>query len=110
MPSVVDHSELVAEIPMVEKMSTHDRLKHAKKRRIQQLKRFQQHEKQVDKDIKKKKAKAQYKDRTIKVHFISSVMLLDAAARNDVDEGEKFAIVLYAKSLVRHNRAVTAVH
>ncbi len=95
MPTITkmtDHTELVAEIPLVEKMSTHDRLKHAKKRRVQQLKRYNQNEKQAGKENKKKKnnnnKKPAKKKRTIKVHFVNNVMLLEAAARNDVEEGK----------------------
>ena len=44
-PSVVEHAELVAELPTVEKMTTADRLKHAKKRRAQQLKKYNMYDK-----------------------------------------------------------------
>ena len=44
---MIEHDELVAEIPHVEKMATAERLKHARKRRQQQLKKFGQYEKQV---------------------------------------------------------------
>ena len=91
---MADHSELVAEITMVEKMSTQERLKHAKKRRNQQIKKFSQYERQLDKDHNKKNKKNQgnkkpppKKQRTIRITFDSNVMLLEAAARNDIDEG-----------------------
>ena len=45
---VTDHEELVAEIPQIERMATAERLKLAKKRRQQQLKKFSQYEKQVN--------------------------------------------------------------
>ena len=95
MPAAIkmtEHAELVAELPLVEKMSTHDRLKHAKKRRNQQLKRYNQMEKQYGKENKKKKnnnnKKPTKKKRTSRVHFVNNVMLLEAAARNDVEEGK----------------------
>ena len=44
---LVEHDDLVGELPLVEKMSTAERLKHAKKRRQHQLKKFSQYEKQV---------------------------------------------------------------
>ena len=96
---MADHSELIAEIGVVEKMSTQDRLKHAKKRRNQQLKRFWQYEKQLDKEQNKKSKKsgkkanvnnmnAENKKRNKgKITFINNIMLLEAAARNDVEEG-----------------------
>ena len=46
---MTEHDELVAEIPHVEKMATAERLKHAKKRRQQQLKKYNQYDKQVSK-------------------------------------------------------------
>lgn len=87
---MADHSDLVAELTTVEKMATPDRLKHAKKRRSQQLKRFANYEKQLEKDKNKKNKQSQNQRRAKKrarVKFIHNIMLLDAAARNDVDEG-----------------------
>lgn len=68
-----------------------ERLKLARKRRVQQLKKWSQREKEYSgkrkKDVgmrsKKSAAASGYK-----VHFVPSVMLLEAAARNDVDEGK----------------------
>ena len=104
---MADHHELIAEIAVVEKMSTQDRLKHAKKRRNQQLKRFWQYEKQLDKEQNKKSKKggkktnvntmnAENKKRNKgKITFVSNIMLLEAAARNDVEEGRcQFIIFL----------------
>jgi protein phosphatase 1 regulatory subunit 16A len=47
---MTEHNDLVLEIPIVEKMSTQERLKHAKKRRSVQLKKFANYEKQIDKE------------------------------------------------------------
>ncbi|KAH8019235.1 hypothetical protein HPB51_018462 [Rhipicephalus microplus] len=85
---MADHSELVTEMSVVEKMSTQERLKHAKKRRQQQLKKWSQHERELQK-AKKGKASSPAvapPPTEYKVHFVPSVMLLEAAARNDVDE------------------------
>ncbi|KAH9362274.1 hypothetical protein HPB48_002252 [Haemaphysalis longicornis] len=84
---MAEHSELVTEMCVVEKMSTQERLKHAKKRRQQQLKKWSQHERELQK-AKKGKASSPAAPADYKVHFVPSVMLLEAAARNDVDEGE----------------------
>ena len=97
---MADHTELVAEIALVEKMATQDRLKHAKKRRNQQLKKYAQYEKQLDKESKKKNKDKNHlkhkrnnnQKRTIKVHFVSNVMLLEAAARNDINEGKTSSV------------------
>lgn len=85
-----DHSELVAEIASVEKMATQDRLKHAKKRRNQQMKRWANYERQLEKDKSKKgkQSSNQRRHRRQRVRFIHNIMLLEAAARNDVEEGK----------------------
>ena len=96
----MDHSELVAEIPLVEKMSTQDRLKHAKKRRTQQLKRYSQYEKQLDKENNKKKksvaimGKKPKKKGSARVNFVNNVVLLESAARNDIEEGKMFSFCI----------------
>ena len=94
---MAEHSDLVSELNSVERMSTLDRLKHAKKRRTQQLKKFVQYEKQLEKEQHKKRkagtasanaAASKQKKKARNVCFISDIMLLEAAARNDLDEGE----------------------
>lgn len=83
-----EHSDLIAEMPLLEKMSTQERLKLARKRRMQQLKKWNQREK--DFGYKKKtvdSSKRRDNKSDYKVHFIPSVMLLEAAARNDIEEG-----------------------
>ncbi|XP_072306779.1 protein phosphatase 1 regulatory subunit 16A [Eucyclogobius newberryi] len=79
-----DHNELVAEMATIGRLSATERLKHAQKRRAQQLKAWTQMEKDA---VRGSRAKAdKKKTRTIKVMFPSAVTLLDAAARNDVQE------------------------
>lgn len=53
-PKMSDHSELMSEMTVVEKMSTQERLKHARKRRLQQLKRWSQREKELQQTKRKK--------------------------------------------------------
>ncbi|EEC14196.1 conserved hypothetical protein [Ixodes scapularis] len=88
---MAEHSELVTEMCVVEKMSTQERLKHARKRRQQQLKKWTQHERDLQKGKGKAGPRAALRAgapaQEYKVHFVPSVMLLEAAARNDVDEG-----------------------
>ena len=101
---MAEHSDLVSEINSVERMSTLDRLKHAKKRRAQQLKKFVQYEKQLEKDKNKRRkvgtaaaaasASKHPAKKARNVCFISDVMLLEAAARNDLDEGESQYLTL----------------
>jgi len=97
---MADHSELIAELSAIEKMPTGERLKHAKKKRSLQLKKFQQYEKQLEKELNKKARKsvvvvekmsvarpAGKSKKYCKVRFISNIILLEAAGRNDIQEG-----------------------
>lgn len=95
---MAEHSELVNEMAILEKLGTQERLKMAKKRRLQQLKKWSQREKEFLNQSKKNKKsdhngfddgeKENKKRRNDNVHFVPSVMLLEAAARNDIDEGK----------------------
>lgn len=80
-----EHGELLAEMATMGRLSATERLKHAKKRRAQQLKAWAQMEKDAARGSRAKADKK--KPRTSKVTFPSAVTLLDAASRNDLDEG-----------------------
>jgi len=105
---MTEHEDLVDELSAADKMSTADRLKAARKKRLLQLKKYQQYERQLEKENNKrtsaapsgrKKAATSTKpvsaQRTPRVQFVSNVVLLEAAARNDIDEG----IIWYCPSL-----------
>uniref|UniRef100_I3KAH3 Glutamic--pyruvic transaminase n=1 Tax=Oreochromis niloticus TaxID=8128 RepID=I3KAH3_ORENI len=79
-----EHGELLAEMATMGRLSATERLKHAKKRRAQQLKAWAQMEKDAARGSRAKADKK--KPRTSKVTFPSAVTLLDAASRNDLDE------------------------
>lgn len=76
---MADHLELVAEIPRVEKMSVQVRLEHAKKRRSQQLKRY---DRDIDKEYQPPPSK-----KTPPVKFEPRIILLEATSRGDSEEG-----------------------
>lgn len=90
---MADHAELIAELPQVEKMTTQERLKHARKRRMQQLKKWSQREKDYYRDSNSKKKRTDLnmlkksKKFGCQIHFVPSVMMLESAARGDVEEG-----------------------
>lgn len=94
----MEHYELVQEMPSIERMTTQDRLKHARKRRSQQLKKWAQYEKQLEKESTKKKKKEPQQDsmkrnkrrKTDRVQFVANIALLESAARNDLEEGRKY--------------------
>ncbi|XP_062424448.1 protein phosphatase 1 regulatory subunit 16A [Rhea pennata] len=85
---MAEHLELLAEMPAVGRMSTQERLKHAQKRRTQQLKKWAQFEKEAQgkKARAEKRRKSSSSSKEKRVMFPTSVQLLEAAARNDVEE------------------------
>lgn len=76
----MDHSELVSEMAHIEHMSTQERLHLARRRRSQQLKLWAQREKEWQRHRAKERSKP-------KIYFSDNVMLLEAASRNDIAEG-----------------------
>lgn len=167
---MADHSELVSEMALLEKMSTQDRLKLARKRRLQQLKKWNQKEKEFlsnqskNKHTKKqdilssrafKSASASFTSsaspsamntssttttsssssnsvtgimsrkhllghhhnqqhkspngQSYKVHFVPSVMLLEAAARSDIDEVRRLLLLSVSPDSANED-GLTALH
>ncbi|TRY64732.1 hypothetical protein DNTS_017789 [Danionella cerebrum] len=83
---MAEHAELLAEMGTIGRLSATERLKHAQKRRAQQLKGWAQMEKDTARAHKSNhKGDALRKSR--RVTFNSNVMLMEAAARNDLQEG-----------------------
>ena len=90
---MAEHAELLAEMTTVGRLSATERLKHAQKRRAPQLKGWAQMEKEharagkaSQKSDREKKSK---KDGGKKVTFPNNITLLEAAARNDLEEGKR---------------------
>ncbi|XP_063363115.1 protein phosphatase 1 regulatory subunit 16A isoform X2 [Cydia amplana] len=77
----MEHSDLVSEMAQVEHLTTQERLHLARRRRMQQLKLWQQREKEWARSRAKRE-----KSTKRNIFFSDSVMLLEAAARNDIDE------------------------
>ncbi|NXT17649.1 PP16A phosphatase, partial [Syrrhaptes paradoxus] len=88
---MAEHLELVAEMPAVARLSTPERLKHAQKRRAQQLKKWAQAEKEAQGpkgERKRRRRKSDSRGKT--VTFPASIQLLEAAARHDTEEVRQF--------------------
>jgi len=100
----MEHSALVAEIPFVERMPLSDRLRHAKKRRAQQLKAYTQREKRLVKEasLSGKRSGKRGSDtsgvttlseesvkngRQNRLQFADGVLMMEAVVRNDISEG-----------------------
>ncbi|XP_043923361.1 protein phosphatase 1 regulatory subunit 16A [Protopterus annectens] len=85
---MAEHMELLAEMPVVSRMTTQERLKHAQKHRTQQLKKWAQYEKDMQgkksKPEKRKRQKSRGEQK--QVTFPPNVTLLEATARNDIEE------------------------
>ncbi|CAL8292889.1 unnamed protein product [Lota lota] len=79
-----EHGELLGEMATVGRLSATERLKHAQKRRAQQLKGWAQMEKDSTRGSRAKADKK--KARTRRVTFPDTITLLEAASRNDVEE------------------------
>ncbi|XP_017776693.1 PREDICTED: protein phosphatase 1 regulatory inhibitor subunit 16B isoform X2 [Nicrophorus vespilloides] len=77
----MEHADLISEMPHIEQMPTPERLVLAKRRRTQQLKIWQQREKEYF-----KKPLKMHKSNKRSIYFNDSVVLLEAATRNDIDE------------------------
>ncbi|XP_076250708.1 myosin phosphatase targeting subunit 75D [Rhynchophorus ferrugineus] len=76
----MEHAQLIEEMPRIEQMPTQERLLLARKRRSQQLKQWTNKEKEHSKKNKQSKSNKRG------IVFEDSVVLLEAAARNDIDE------------------------
>lgn len=73
------------------RLTTNERLKQSKKKRAQQLRKYAQHEKQLEKEYGKKSKKLENaieRKNDKKIQFPGNVTLLEAAARDDKDEGK----------------------
>uniref|UniRef100_A0A8C0ISV9 Protein phosphatase 1 regulatory subunit 16A n=1 Tax=Chelonoidis abingdonii TaxID=106734 RepID=A0A8C0ISV9_CHEAB len=86
---MAEHLELLAEMPAVARMSTQERLKHAQKRRTQQLKKWAQFEKEAHGKKARAEKRKKNSSKEKRVLFPESIKLLEAASRNDVEEGRK---------------------
>lgn len=73
---------LEAAMPPEQRLSTQERLRLARRRRAEQLKKWAQREREW------KIHSMQQREKTQRVEFVANVMLLEAAARNDLAEGE----------------------
>lgn len=85
---VMEHSELVQEMWRGEWMSTGERLSLARRRRQAQLKAWSSREAELAKQPPQPPPQAS-------IRFTDSVVLLEAASRNDIDEGETVPCTLY---------------
>uniref|UniRef100_A0A8C3YU63 Protein phosphatase 1 regulatory subunit 16A n=1 Tax=Catagonus wagneri TaxID=51154 RepID=A0A8C3YU63_9CETA len=85
---MAEHLELLAEMPAVARMSAQERLKHAQRRRAQQVKAWAQAEKeaQARKGQRQRAEEAASGRRPKRVLFPPGVALLEAAARDDLEE------------------------
>lgn len=120
------HAELVNELPLLERMSTSERMRLAKKRRSQQLRKYAQLEQKREKELLQQQQQqhqeddyfsnklqtiepATQKTKTKKVSFVPSVMLLEAGNRNDVNEVKRLVNSGICPDL-RNDDGLTVLH
>ncbi|XP_045311560.1 protein phosphatase 1 regulatory subunit 16A [Leopardus geoffroyi] len=111
---MAEHLELLAEMPMVGRMSTQERLKHAQKRRAQQVKMWAQAEKEAQGKKGCQERPRPWKEAASgrpqkRVLFPPSVALLEAAARNDLEEVRQFLESGVSPDLANED-GLTALH
>ncbi|XP_049621814.1 protein phosphatase 1 regulatory subunit 16A isoform X1 [Suncus etruscus] len=108
---MAEHLELLAEMPMVSRMSAQERLKHAQKRRAQQVKLWAQAEKeaQTRKGPRDRSQQEMAGGPKHRVRFPPSVALLEAAARNDLEEVRQFLSSGVSPDLANED-GLTALH
>ena len=85
------HEELISELPRLDKLSNAARLKHARKRRSKQLKRYQEYIRQerAQAVISGSSSSSMKKRTSSKVTFEEGSILNDMVSRNELIEGEK---------------------
>ncbi|XP_037659118.1 protein phosphatase 1 regulatory subunit 16A [Choloepus didactylus] len=109
---MAEHLELLAEMPLVGRMGTQERLKHAQKRRAQQVKLWAQAEKeslsQKGRGGRPRPSVEQSGPRK-QVAFPPSVALLEATARNDLEEVRQFLECGVSPDLANED-GLTALH
>ncbi|XP_012615467.1 protein phosphatase 1 regulatory subunit 16A [Microcebus murinus] len=109
---MAEHLELLAEMPLVCRMSTQERLKHAQKRRAQQVKMWAQAEKEAQaKKVHRERPRKEAASRgpQKQVLFPPSVALLEAASRNDLEEVRQFLRSGVSPDLANED-GLTALH
>ncbi|XP_007954252.1 protein phosphatase 1 regulatory subunit 16A [Orycteropus afer afer] len=109
---MAEHLELLAEMPMVGRMSAQERLKHAQKRRAQQVRLWAQAQKEAQGRRGPGECPRQGPDggRPKKqVLFPANVVLLEAAARNDLEEVHQFLESGVSPDLANED-GLTALH
>ncbi|XP_053414944.1 protein phosphatase 1 regulatory subunit 16A [Nycticebus coucang] len=109
---MAEHLELLAEMPLVCRMSAQERLKHAQKRRAQQVKLWAQAEKEAQgKKVYGERPRKEAISRGCQkqVLFPPSVTLLEAASRNDLEEVCQFLRSGVSPDLANED-GLTALH
>uniref|UniRef100_A0A8C5QEK4 Protein phosphatase 1 regulatory subunit 16A n=1 Tax=Leptobrachium leishanense TaxID=445787 RepID=A0A8C5QEK4_9ANUR len=106
---MAEHQELVTEMTVVSRMSAQERLKHAQKRRAQQLKKWAQSEKERQSRKGRAEPKKPGGAKERHVAFPQNVTLLEATARNDVEEVRQLLQNRFSPNLYNED-GLTALH
>lgn len=85
----MEHAELIQEMVLLEKLTAQERLKHAKRRRQQQLNNWNKRDAIFDnqtRPISANKSISSNRRKPYLVQFPDNIVLLEATARQDIDE------------------------
>ena len=88
---MASHEELITELPKLDKLSNAARLKHAKKRRLKQIKKYQEWVRQqraLSATASTAGGSVMKKSRTTRIVFEDGSILNDMVSRNELTEGE----------------------
>ena len=88
----MEHDELVREMALVERLTTQERLKLARRRRKEQLRLCLARERDNTAGKRRKSEEnwsQRRRNRDGRIHFVDGVVLLEAPSRNDVEEGKE---------------------
>ncbi|XP_077022594.1 protein phosphatase 1 regulatory subunit 16A isoform X2 [Tamandua tetradactyla] len=109
---MAEHLELLAEMPLVGRMGSQERLKHAQKRRAQQVRLWAQAEREPQRQKGQggqPRQRADHGRPQKRVLFPPSVVLLEAATRNDLEEVHQFLESGVSPDLANED-GLTALH
>lgn len=99
-----EHERLLAEMELIERLPTQERLKQAKRRRALQLKKWSEYEKELlHGGGKKKRGGSRF------IKFQDHVVLLDAVMRKDYNEVERL-LQMGISPNVANEDGLTAIH
>ncbi|KHJ48749.1 ankyrin repeat protein [Trichuris suis] len=105
----MEHADLIAELPLIEKLTAVERIQLAKQRRALQLMRWQEREQKEESCTDGLSPVVPLRRKKARVRFSSGTVLLEATSRHDVDEVRQL-LNLGADPNAHNEDGLTALH